>query len=161
MARCTVDGIDIFADKLDLLARDASRINRGALGEAAGQVADAVSAALEGLPVCEEKFTPPGHFRSGATASEKAQIIGNFGISKFKSTGGGYTTSIGFTGYVQTRSKRFNGNVPTGFLMQAIEYGTFFRVGTHTVSRAINSVRGRIPETVSEYIDREVAKIMN
>lgn len=161
MARCKVEGLDIFSDKLGRLADEVTRINKGALGTAAGQVADAVKSALEGMPVCEDGYTKPGHMRTGATASEKAQIIGNFGITRFRSSGSGYETSIGFAGYVATHSTRFNGNIPTGFLMQAIEYGTFFRVGTHTVSRAINSVKKQLTETVKEYIETETSKIMD
>lgn len=158
MAKMTVTGIDTFTNQLGKLASEVDKINRGALGEGAGYVADQIKGALEGMPVRDESTHP--HKLYGATQSEKDQIINNFGISTFRSSGGKTETSIGFTGYVNTPSRRFNDNVPTGMLMQCINYGTYFRQATHTVDKAISSVKNTVPEKMQNYIDEQVGKIM-
>ena len=149
--------MDIFAKQLDTLAKDASKINRGALGSGAGLVADRIADALEKMPVRDDSTE---HRLYGATESEKAQIIDNFGIAKFRTSGGKTDTSIGFHGYVETPSKRFNNQVPTGMLMQCINYGTEFRRGTHTVDGAIKAVKNEVGKKMQDYIDTEVGKIM-
>lgn len=162
MATIKTTGLDIFSKQLDKLASEIRNINRGALGEAAGYVADQVGNALEGMPTHTEgySYAAPNVKRYGATESEKEQIIANFGISKFKESGGSTDTSVGFHGYVNTKSKRFNDSVPTGMLMQAINYGTQFRQGTHTVDRAINSAKDNAVKKMEDYIDKEVNKII-
>ena len=154
-----IEGMEIFQKQLERLAADIQKINRGALGEAAGYVADEMKSALEGMPVRDDSTHP--HMLYGATASEKAQIIQNFGISHFDDGGDLITTSVGFTGYVDTPSRRFNNKVPTGMLMQCIEYGTSFRKGTHTIGNTANRLREGAARKSQDYIDKRVKEIMN
>lgn len=158
MAKMTVTGIDTFTSQLTRLAQEADKINRGALGEGAGYVADQIGQAIDSIPVRDESTHP--HKLYGATESELSQIKNNFGIAKFRSSGGKTETSIGFTGYVDTPSAKFNDHIPTGMLVQCIEYGTEFRQPTHTLSRAIKAVKGQAPQKMQDYMDKEVGKIM-
>ena len=158
MAKMTVTGLDSFTTQLTKLANEANKINRGALGEGAGYVADQIGQAIDSIPVRDESTHP--HRLYGATANELSQIKANFGIAKFQEAGGKTETSIGFTGYVNTPSRRFNDNVPTGMLMQCINYGTEFRRGTHTIDHAIRTVKDAAPQKMQQYIDKEVDKIM-
>lgn len=157
-----VIGIGTFTTKLGQLTNDITKVTRGALGEAAGFVADEVKNALEAMPTHTEgySYAAPDVKRYGATESEKKQIIANFGISTFTDKGDSIGTSVGFTGYVHTKSKRFNDEVPTGMLMQCINYGTEFRHGTHTIDKAIKSVRAQAEAKAQDYIDKETNKIM-
>ena len=156
-----VKGIEMFTGHLTKLTDDIGRINRTALGAGAVYAADEVKAALQSMPVREDgEYGTAKNKLYGATKSEKDQIIQNFGISKVGDKGGSYDISVGFTGYVDTPSNRFNGHIPTGMLMQCIEYGTDFRKGTHTVGNAVKRIKGTIPEKVQERLDEEVKKIM-
>lgn len=157
-----VIGMDTFTAQLGRLTTDITKVTRGALGEAAGFVADEVKSALEAMPTHTEgySYAAPDAKRYGATESEKQQIIANFGISTFTDKGDSIGTSVGFTGYVHTTSKRFNDNVPTGLLMQCINYGTEFRQGTHTMDQAVKSARAQAEAKAQEYIDKEVNNIM-
>ena len=65
------------------------------------------------------------------------------------------------SGYVETPSKRFNNQVPTGMLMQCINYGTEFRQGTHTVDHAIKGVRAKVEKAVQNYIDDKTKEIIS
>lgn len=162
MGKVTVQGMGIFNEKLNLLASDIRHINNMALYSAAEVVANAVGDALQSLPVRSEKeYGTDKHKLYGATASEKAQIIQNFGVATFKQTENGSQTSIGFTGYVNTPSTKFNDRVPTGMLMQCIEYGTSFRRGTHTVNNAINTAKASAVEKAQKRLESEVKKIMD
>lgn len=157
-----VIGMETFTAQLGRLTTDITKVTRGALGEAAGFVADEVKSALEAMPTHTEgySYAAPDTKRIGATESEKQQIIANFGISRFQESGDTTSTAIGFTGYVHTKSKRFNDEVPTGVLMQCINYGTEFRNPTHTMDKAIKSARAQAEAKAQEYIDKEVNNIM-
>lgn len=160
MPKVEIIGMEALTSGMSSLIQDISRINNMALYDAAGAVANEVANALQGLPVHDDDdYGTENHPLKGATASEKAQIIQNFGISRFKNSGSGSQTSIGFTGYVNTKSRKFNNQVPTGLLMQCIEYGTAFRQGTHTVSKAIKSARERAAQIAQQRIDQEVQKL--
>ena len=160
MAKMTFDGIDRFTHQLSNLSSEVTNINKGALGEGAKYAAEQVGNAVDGLPVCSDHYTVPGAKRYGATENEKAQIRENFGIARFKQSNGGWNTSIGFKGYVDTPSKRFNDHVPTGMLVQCIDQGTDFRKGTHSISKASKSTKGGVEKKIQDYIDKEVNKIM-
>jgi len=159
MAKVSVEGLDEFISQLAKLGGEVNKINRGALGEAAGYVAEQISNALDSMPVRDEGRSD--HRLFGATASEKEQIINNFGISKFRSSGGTTDTSIGFTGYVETQSPKFGNQVPTGMLMQCINYGTEFRQGTHTIDNALRVNKNTISEIIQGYIDDKVNEIIS
>ncbi len=160
MATMKVDGLDRFMHQLNALSSEITNINKGALGEGAKYAAEQVGNAVSGLPVCSEHYTVPGAKRYGATEDEKTQIAENFGISRFKQSNGGWNTSIGFKGYVNTPSKQFNNNVPTGLLVQCIDQGTDFRKGTHSISKASKSSKDGVEKKIQDYIDKEVNKIM-
>lgn len=160
MAKVTVQGLGTYMQQLNKLAADTRKINRGALGDAAEFVADRMKTALEGMPTYEDWYGTEQYPIVGATESEKEQIISNFGISKFREDGGKTNTSIGFTGYVNTPSTRFGDQVPTGMLMQCINYGTEFRTGTHTIDHATRGIKGEVEKIIQEHIDDEVSKIV-
>lgn len=161
MAKLKVEGLDVFRKELTTLANDAHKINRGALGSGAGYVADKIKDALEGLPTHDDdEWGSAKHKLFGATEDEKRQIIDNFGIAKFRESGGKIDTAIGFYGYVETKSSKYNDHVPTGMLMQCINYGTDFRQGTHTVDQAIKAIKDEVAAKMQEQLDESVKKIM-
>lgn len=157
-----IQGMDELQSQLNLLTQDIASINNMALYDAAGAAKDAIASALQSLPVRDDsEYGTARHKLYGATQSEKQQIIANFGIAPFRKGEAGSQTSIGFTGYVNTKSRKFNNKVPTGMLMQCIEYGTQFRRGTHTISRAIKQIKMAAIQKAQERLDEEVKKIMN
>ena len=161
MATIKTEGLDIFSKELDKLSKEIANINSMALYDAAGVVADEMGSALKGLPVRGDEEYGTSKFKLyGATEDEKRQLIENFGISRFRKESGSTETSIGFTGYVETPSSRFNDQVPTGMLMQCIEYGTSFRQGTHTLTAAMKSCRAKAEKAIQERIDKEVNEII-
>ncbi len=159
MAKSKVTGLDVFVNQMTQLNADADKINRGALGEGAKLAALKMKAAIEALPVREDK---PEHGRRlyGVTRSEKAQILNNFGIARFRGADGGWNTSIGFTGYVNTPSPKFNDHVPTGMLVQCVNYGTQFRRATHTLDKADKDITYSVSEAMQKYIEDKTKEII-
>ena len=169
MAKMTVYGIDVFQKNMQTLDHEARNICKGGLGEGAGYAAEVLREAVEMLPIRPSKTSKEDHERAlyGVTESEYAQILNNFGIAKFRDSGGAWNTSVGFGGYVSTPSPMWHNRVPTGYLVQVVEYGTVdadgkhFRRPTHMISGAINRSKDEIAQQIQNYIDKEVNKIMN
>lgn len=160
MAKVTITGMEQYTQNLGKLVQDIGHINNMALYDAAAVAKDAIVAALQGMPTHEEgEYGTEANKLYGATSSEKAQIIANFGVSPFRYGDGSTNTSLGFTGYVSTPSRRFNDHIPTGMLMQSIEYGTSFRRPTHTISTAIKNIKARSEQAAQERINQEIQKI--
>lgn len=155
-----IQGMGAFTSKFEGLSKDIAHINNMALYEAAGYVANEIGKALQSLPTYDDWYGTTNYPLYGATPSEKAQIIENFGIASFRTTEDGSQTSIGFTGYVNTPSTKFGNKVPTGMLMQCIEYGTRFRKGTHTIARAEKAVRNQAIQIAQNKITEEIRKSM-
>ena len=160
MAKIEIVGMGTFNNKLDELVSEISHINNMALYDAAGVAAQKIASALQSMPThAEGEWGTAENPLYGATESEKQQLIQNFGISTFRKSDGRVDTSIGFTGYVNTKSKRFNNKIPAGMLMQCIEYGTQFRRGTHTISKAIRQAKEAVAQAAQDRIDQEVQKL--
>lgn len=156
LAKMQVDGISTLGTELDGLINEISDINSAALYDAVGYVADEIKTALDGMPVRTEGRSD--HRLYGATEREKSQIINGFGVSKHQKENGDITASIGFTGYVETPSKKYNNMVPTGMLMQTIEFGTAFRKGTHTITNASKQLKKSVPEVIDKRFQEEIEK---
>lgn len=159
MAKISINGLDQYNQAFNDFVNDISRINNMALYDAAAVAKDAIAEALQSLPTHDEgEYGTANNRLYGATPSEKVQIIANFGVAPFRH-GDTTNTSLGFTGYVDTPSKRFNNKVPTGMLMQCIEYGTSFRRPTHTISNAIKNIKARSEQAAQDRIDQEIQKM--
>lgn len=163
MAKARIIGMEMFVTQFERMTQEITKINRGALGSAAGFAADEMKKALQQMPVRPDKPAKEDHDKKlyGATESEKNQIIQNFGISTFRDNDGLTNTSIGFTGYVNTPSKRFHNQVPTGMLMQVIEYGNQFRKPTHIIGHTESRLKAQVAQKAQDYIDQQVEHIMN
>lgn len=163
MAKISVMGLDIHLANLQKLNTEQRTINRGALGEGAKVAAEKVRDALEMLPIRPDKYTGRQHSERlyGVTENEYTQILDNFGIARFQDSGGAWNTSIGFKGYVNTPSARFRDQVPTGLLVQAVEYGTEFRKPLHMLAKAAKANESEIREAMQKYIEDKTNEIMN
>lgn len=162
MAKVQVFGMDIFLANMQKMSTEARNINKGALGEGAKVAAEKLRDAIEMLPIRPDKYTGRQHTERfyGVTESEYIQILDNFGIARFQDSGGAWNTSIGFTGYVNTPSAKFNDHVPTGLLVQAVEYGTEFRKPVHLLNKATRNAESEIRDAMQKYIDDKVQQIM-
>lgn len=162
MAKVQVFGMEVFLANMQKMNQEARNINKGALGEGAKVAAEKLRDALEMLPIRPDKYTGRQHTERfyGVTESEYIQILDNFGIAKHQDSGGAWNTSVGFTGYVKTPSAKFNDQVPTGLLVQAVEYGTEFRKPVHMLNKAVKAAESEIQTAMQQYIDDKVKQIM-
>ena len=163
MAKVQVFGMEVFLANMQKMSEEARNINKGALGEGAKVAAEKLRDALEMLPIRSDKATGDAHNHKlyGVTEAEYAQILNNFGIARFQDSGGAWNTSIGFTGYVHTPSAKFNDHVPTGLLVQAVEYGTEFRKPVHLLNKSVRAAESDIQAAMQKYIDDKVNEITN
>lgn len=167
MANISVAGLDIYLANMQKMSNAARGINRGALGEGAKVAAEEMRNVLEGLPIRPEHPSTGEHDKAlyGVTSSELTQILDNFGITRFRDSGGGWNTSIGVTGYVNTHSPAWGNQVPTKLLLAAVENGTVddngaqFRKPCHVLKKAQGQLKGEVTAAMQRYIDQAVKKL--
>lgn len=163
MARLNIEGLDIFLADLRKMSTEVRNINKGALGEGAKVAVERFGEALESLPIRPDKTTGRQHNEKlyGVTESEYAQILNNYGIARFKNSSGGYQTSIGVKGYINTPSAMFNDQVPTKLLLAAVDNGTEFRKPTHVLSKVSRGLKAEVEEAMQKYIDDKIKDIIS
>ena len=166
MAQINVSGLEIFLANMQKMSNDARAINRGALGEGAKVAAEEMRNTLEQLPIRPETVSAEDHDRAlyGVTANELTQILDNFGITRFKDTSGGWNTSIGVSGYVNTHSPMWGNKVPTKLLLAVVENGSVdengaqFRKPCHVLKQNESQLEAAVTEAMQNYIDQAIKK---
>lgn len=121
----TVTGMDELMKAMDQLPEKAAKVAAEALYEGAGEMADQVGRAVQGIatkPFVKAK----GGFKRMASPEEKEILMqARKGIAKFRNDGNEVNTSVGFknSGYAELDGKR----VPIPLIAIAIDSGTSFR----------------------------------
>ena len=166
MANISVAGLDIYLANMQKMTNAARAINRGALGEGAKVAAEEMREVLEQLPIRPDhpdNETP----LYGVTANELTQILDNFGITRFKDSGGGWNTSIGVSGYVNTHSPSWGDKVPTKLLLSAVENGSVddngaqFRKPCRTIKKSQGQLESAVTSAMQNYLDQAIEKFNN
>ena len=162
MAKIEVAGMDVFLADLRKLSQEARNINKGALGEGAKVAVELYGEAIESLPIRPDKLTGRQHSERlyGVTESEYAQLCNSYGIARFRNTSGGWNTSIGVSGYINTPSAQYGDQVPARLLLAAVDGGTEFRKPARVMSKASRSMKSEVEEAMRDYIDKKVNEIM-
>lgn len=138
-----VEGIEELSKKLVELGDKADGVAALSLYEGARVMADAYSAAANGLKAEEFHYAFGGN-RRGTSYEEKAAILGRVGIAKFDKNGSEVSTSIGLSGklgYVQIG----NSKIAVRLLINAINKGTEFR----TADKAFRSAKNKAQAAAS------------
>lgn len=161
--RLDASGLDALISKFDKIESTMPETMDRAMYDAAGQVADAVKAGLQSLPIQEtDAGRPPyvkdGQKLKGVTAQQKADLINGLGIAHFRKSDGSVQTSIGFNGTGTTTTKKYPGGLPNRTLMRAVESGTSFRVKTPVVRPALNRIKKQAQETLKNKVIEEIRK---
>lgn len=131
-----------------------------ALYKAAGIVADAVSAAIQGIRTEPFHFVKEGERKRLASPQEKAALgQGKFGIAKWKKNGAEITTAIGMSnsGYAEIKGAGKNSKgktVPVPVIARSIDSGTSFMQKQPFLRNALKKAGGEAISVMSAEIDK-------
>lgn len=156
MASLTFTGLEQWEDKLLALAKDSAKVASAALYDGAGVVADAMRAAIEGLPTSGGEPKP----YHGLTADDKEDMLGGLGISKFDHGHDEVTCAISVNGYTRRTEKGYPNGVPLVMLARSLESGSSVRAKHPFLRPAINAARAEALAAMQAKVDEQIKKIM-
>lgn len=145
-----------FLDDLDGAAAGAASAG---LYKGAGVVADAISAAIDGIATEPFHYVKEGQPKRKASPEEKAALgQGAFGIAKFRKGGGEVTTSIGMgnSGYGQVNGR----TVPVPVIARSIDSGTSFMQKQPFLKNALRKAGGEALAAIGAEIDARFSDII-
>ena len=157
----TDKGLDKVIQSLERLEGNLDNKVDRALYLAAGQIADEVKSGLQSIPIHENDYgrspwVKNGQKLNGITATEKADLLGGFGIAHFRKGDGYVETSIGFTGNGSVPTKKYPSGVPNRVLMRTVESGNSIRRKIPVIRPAVNRVKKRAEETIKQELIKQI-----
>lgn len=160
MATITFKNGDDYVARINKLSRNFRENVAGpAIYEAAGMVADKISARLNGIPT-DEGWGSRDNPKAGPKEIEAQSVFRALGIAKLQDSSGFINVKIGFDGYSPLKTATWPNGQPIQMLARSIERGTYFMNANPFVKPAVAAVKGKAVDSMKTIIDKEIAKIM-
>lgn len=152
-----VSGLDELQKKFDELGAKALGIAARGVYDGAGIVADKVSQAVNGIATEPFRYAAGGKKRK-PSPEEKALLAGaKHGIAKFKNTGTGVQTSVG---YQNAGYGTLNGvTKPIPLIANSINHGTSFMERQPFLKKAFSQSNGAAAAKIESTILEEIEKL--
>lgn len=152
MARFKVsDGFEKYLSALTGLEQNTTQILKQVIYEGAGNVADAVRAEIEAIPLGKTYVL---------NQIQKQGLLDGLGIAQIKSTLGQVNTKIGMDGYNHYHTKTFPNGQPNALIARSLISGTSFSQKYDFVGKAVNKSRKSAEEAMRSKVDDLIKKQM-
>jgi hypothetical protein len=153
-----IEGMDHITEMLETAGDKATGIAALALYEGAGVVADAISAGARGIST--KPFRYAKGWQRDPSPEEKEAIVsaGAAGIAKFRKTGSGVDTSVGYnrSGYATIAGR----TKPIALIVNSINHGTSFMKRQPFIRRAVVQSQGKATSEITEKVEELVTEIL-
>lgn len=153
------EGMEELGEMLRTLGESAESVASMGLFDGAGIMADEIKKGAEGIKTAPFKYAGPGETRL-PSPEEKAAVMRaeGIGISKFKKSGDGVDTSVGYSraGYTKMVGK----TVPIPLIANAINSGTSFMQKQPFFRQAVSSGGKKATKAITEKVESEWEKFM-
>lgn len=160
MARFRVSpNLEEYNQKIYELGANAKEYIEAAAKKGANPVADAVRANINGIPV-DDGYKRPGEMRHGLRSIQKAGLQHSLGIAPVRNDNGFINVKVGFDGYNNLQSSRWDGGQPNTLVARSIEGGTSYMIAHPFVGPAVRSSRRQAEEVMKQEIERSINSIM-
>lgn len=158
MAKMTVKGLEEFSTTIHALKDEGIKIMNAAVFTGADVMVQAVKDAIKALPE-EEGYVENGKLRNVVTHDEKEALLSSIGIAKFDNTGGKVTTAIGFNGYTEHRTKKYDKGVPIPLIARSIESGSSVRRKIPFMRQAANRARDQVQKAMVDAAEKKMQEL--
>lgn len=158
MAKMTVKGLEEFSTTIYALKDKGIQIMNAAVFSGADAMIKAVKDAIQALPE-EEGYVKNGKLRNVVTHDEKEALLSGIGIAKFDNTGGKVTTAIGFNGYTEHKTKKYDKGVPIPLIARSIESGSSVRRKIPFMRQAANRAREQVQKAMVDAAEKKMQEL--
>ena len=159
MAKFQFKGVDELVAKYEKLEGDTENVIGRAIYKGANVVMKACVGAVEGLGV-DNHFGTPDNPCTGPSTIQKIGLRNALGIAKMRNDGGFRNVKIGFDGYNQVKTKRWQQGQPNMMVARAVESGTSWMTKQPFMRKAEQSSRSACEKAMSEEVDKAIKEIM-
>ena len=158
MATWKFEGMDEYLAQMKKLY-DLSEVHaKRVLYKGAGVAADIVKAAVNEIPVDDDKGTKD--MRRGLRKIQKEGLVQSFGITSMRPNGTGFDVKLGFDGYNKLQTKSWPNGQPNAMIARSIESGNSFTPATHFMSKATKKAKLATEMAMKVALDTEIKKIV-
>ena len=158
MAKMKITGLEDFQNTLRALGDQAERVMKAAVYAGADVMVQTVKEEIQALPV-QNGYMPPGVLRNEVSDQEKAALLSHIGIAKMDFDGGRVSTAIGFDGYTDYTTRKYQKGVPVAMLARSIESGSSVRRKNPFLRRAGKKAKERAQAAMVQAANAEIEKM--
>lgn len=164
MAKASLKGFDDFLASISAIGSNTESIAREALYNGADIMANAVKEELGAIPTVSDNYNLVA-YKSGAKMKlshrQKKGLVESMGIAKFKSEANGkITTSIGFDGYNDIKTKKYPKGQPNALIARVVESGSTYMDKTPFLRKATNKAKPTVEEKMKETAENRLRERM-
>lgn len=164
MAKIVMGGVDEYLKKLQELNVSATAVLKQAVYEGADEVADAVRAAVNGLPEVKTSEAVADWRQQvpvdGITKKQKDGLLEGLYVARMTDDLDSVYTTIGFDGYNDVKTKQYPKGQPNAMIARAVESGSSARRKTPFVRPAVNRVKERAIQRMADKLDETINNLM-
>lgn len=157
MAKMKFKGLEEYEKQLLKL----ENISRECIGQAiyagAKEVADAVKASIQNLPI-DERRVKNGEMLNGVSQAQRAGLIDGFGIAKLENDNGYVHVKLGFSGYNMVKTKQYPAGQPNSVIARSVNSGTSFRQRIPFVDDAVRQHKDAAEKAMIKTFDETLGK---
>ena len=154
MAKLKFEGLEEFETQLLKLQSISPHCVGKAVYMGAKQIADAVKANIEALPIDNRTFVKEGQLLTGITEAQKAGLREGFGVAKMQDENGYIHVKIGFDGYNSVTTKNYPQGQPNAMIARSVNSGTSFRQRIPFVDNAVQSQKAAAEKAMADTFDQ-------
>lgn len=161
MARIEMKGLDEYTQAI-------SRLERGMRDKVCGKavyagakiVADRMKEAINALPE-GQGYGTTDHPLAGPIRKQKEGLVQSFGITRMRDDNGLRNVKLGFSGYNDTKTKRWPKGQPNAMVARAVERGTSFMKANPFIKKAFNSSKAEALNAMKRAIEENIERELN
>lgn len=162
MSHIRVEGMEEYLALLDLNYKQLERICGRSIYPGAGLAYKECRRRIENLRTDDHLFKfaeQYGRKRRGLTTRQKQGLIESLGIAKLRHVGGSLDVKLGFDGYNDIVSERWDKGQPNAMIARSVNNGTSFMEAQPFMDQTIEAIRHTAENKIEQQFYKELQKI--
>lgn len=153
LAKLKFKGLEEYEGKLLKLESISKECIGRAIYEGAGEIANAVKANIEALPI-DTRHVRNGELLNGITETQKQGLRDGFGIAPMQNDNGYMHVKLGFDGYNGQKTRKYPNGQPNAVIARSVNSGSSFRQRIPFVDNAVNAHKAAAEQKMKDEFDK-------
>lgn len=159
MATLKFGGLEEYERKLSNLATRSREVGAKALYAGGAVLADQIRSNLNAVPTIPNTSAHEPYTR-GVPEQQKQALLDSFGITRVRDDDGFLNLKMGFDGYNDIKTRKYQKGQPNMMIAASVESGSSVQHKFPFVRPAIQAKERECVDAMAAVIDKEIQKIM-